>query len=100
VILEAMAAGLPIISTKWACIPEMVEDGVNGFLIDPGDVEELADRICTLLSDDKLRHRMGQASRERFLEDFTFDKFSSRLQGVFSRALDGCAHAQQKAHVA
>jgi len=100
VILEAMAAGLPIISTRWACIPEMVEEGVNGFLIEPGDIEQLADRICRILGDSNLRRKMGQASRERFLRDFTFDKFSQRLRGVFAKALDSGAHAQQKAHVA
>jgi len=89
VILEAMAAGLPIISTKVGCIPEMVEDGVNGFLIEPGDVDRLAEKICAVLSDGALRRRMGEASRERFLSEFTFDIFAKRMRGIFSEALNG-----------
>jgi glycosyltransferase involved in cell wall biosynthesis len=100
VILEAMAAGLPVISTKWACIPEMVEDGVNGFLIEPGDTEQLAELILMLLKDSKLRRKMGQASRERYLKDFTFEIFSNRIRGVFETALDGCAERRQRASFA
>lgn len=88
VILEAMAAGLPIISTNIGCIPEMVENGVNGFLIEPGDVEGLAEKVCLLLADEALRRRMGQASRERFLAEFTFEKFSERIRAVFEKTLE------------
>jgi glycosyltransferase involved in cell wall biosynthesis len=88
VILEAMAVGLPIISTNIGCIPEMVENGVNGFLIEPGDVEGLAEKVCLLLADEALRRRMGQASRERFLAEFTFEKFSERIRAVFGETLE------------
>ena len=87
-ILEAMSAGLPIISTKVGCIPETVRDGVEGFLIEPGDVEGLAERICALLSDDALRRRMGEASRERFLREFTFEKYAQRMRAVFAEVLE------------
>lgn len=96
VILEAMAAGLPIISTRWACIPEMVEDGVNGFLVEPGDTEHLAKRILMLLKDNQLRHRLGRASRERFLRDFTFEIFSERLRGVFAAALNSQTRSRRR----
>ncbi len=100
VILEAMAAGLPIISTKWACIPEIVEDGVNGFLIEPENVQQLADRILLLLEDQNLRRRMGRASRDRFLREFTFETFAARLRGVFTAVLDGGSASRQRASVA
>jgi glycosyltransferase involved in cell wall biosynthesis len=80
VILEAMSAGLPIVSTHLACIPEMVRDGVEGFLIEPGDVSALAEKISCLLLDVDLRVRMGRASRERFLEQYTYDKFAERMR--------------------
>jgi glycosyltransferase involved in cell wall biosynthesis len=95
VILEAMAAGLPIISTRWACIPEMVEDGVNGFLIKPGDVATLADKICILLRDSVLREKMGRASRERFLKEFTFERFAQRMNSVFADALNNSRPGQR-----
>lgn len=88
VILEAMAAGLPIISTNWACIPEMVQDSLNGFLIEPGNTDELAEKLCLLLADGALRKKMGQASRERFLAEFTFEKFAERIRAVFEEALE------------
>jgi glycosyltransferase involved in cell wall biosynthesis len=87
VILEAMAAGLPIVSTNWACIPEMVEDGVNGFLIEPRNVEMLAASICSLLTNHELRLKMGAASRERFLREFTFETFADKMRGVFAEAM-------------
>ncbi len=88
VILEAIAAGLPIIATNVGCVPEMVQDGLNGFLIEPGDIEALAEKICVLLTDDALRRKMGQASRERFLAEFTFDKFAERMRAVFAAVLE------------
>lgn len=89
VILEAMSAGIPIISTKWACIPETVRDGVEGFLLDSGDIEALAERMAQLLRDETLRRRMGLASRERFLAQYTIDRFAGRVRGVFEEVLDG-----------
>lgn len=63
-ILEAMAYSLPIISTNIAGIPEVVRTGVNGVLIEPGDVQALADAISLLASDDNLRLEYGTNSRK------------------------------------
>lgn len=83
-ILEAMAAALPIISTTVGCIPETVRDGIEGFLIPPGDLEALAERICHLMLDEDCRRRMGRAARARFLAEYTFEKFAQRLRAVFT----------------
>lgn len=89
VILEAMAAGLPVVSTDVACIPETIRDGVEGFLIKPGDIQALADRILQLLTDEPLRQKMGQDSRLRFLECYTYERFAERMKSVFEEvALD------------
>jgi glycosyltransferase involved in cell wall biosynthesis len=88
VILEAMSAGIPVISTRWACIPEMLEDAVNGFLIEPGDVRGIAEKSVQLLTDEGLCHRMGEANRERFLRQFLFERFAERIQGVFAEVLE------------
>lgn len=85
-ILEAMSAGLPIISTHVGCIPETVQDGTSGFLTEPGDVGGLVDRIARLLRDNALRERMGIEARKRFLEEYTLDRYAERMNSVFAEA--------------
>lgn len=87
VVLEGMAASLPIISTKVGCIPATVRDGVDGFLVEVGDISALANRMELLIRDESLRKRMGQAARQRFLENYTYEQFSSRIREVFRDAL-------------
>lgn len=70
-IIEAMCAGLPIVATDVGGVSELVEDGVNGFLVPAGNQAALADCLDCLQSDVGLRVRMGQASRERYLANFT-----------------------------
>jgi len=65
VLLEAMAAGLPVISTNIFCIPEIITEGQNGFLIEPGDTVALEDRMRRLLSDETLRGAMSKNNTER-----------------------------------
>jgi glycosyltransferase involved in cell wall biosynthesis len=64
-VLEAMAAGLPIIATRVGGIPELIEDGVEGFLLAPGDIAALSERIERLTTDPTLRAQMGTRSREK-----------------------------------
>ena len=64
-ILEAMAAGRPVVATDVGGNPELVEDGVSGFLVPPGDEGHLAARVVKLLRDASLRSRMGAAGRAR-----------------------------------
>ena len=73
VLMEAMAANLPVISTRIAGIPELVEDGVSGFLTPPGDAESLARALAALAADPELRIRMGRAGRARIKAEFTIE---------------------------
>ncbi|MBI5287636.1 MAG: glycosyltransferase family 4 protein [Chloroflexi bacterium] len=66
--IEAMACGVPVVGFRSGAIPEWLEDGVTGFLVDPGDVAALAQRLRQLLDDPSLRRRMGCASRSRITE--------------------------------
>lgn len=71
VVLEAMAAGLPVVTTDRGAIQETVIDGQCGFVLPDPDPQELADRMLRLLRDRTLRERMGAAARSRYLERFT-----------------------------
>jgi glycosyltransferase involved in cell wall biosynthesis len=70
-VLEAMAAGLPVLATPVGGIPEAVSDGVEGFLVAPGDVAALAARLAQLLQDDGLAQRMGAAARRKVETTFS-----------------------------
>ncbi len=62
-VLEAMAAGVPVVTTPVGALPEMVEEGVSGLLVDVGDDDALASAIARLLADDDGRNRMGRSAR-------------------------------------
>ena len=70
-VLEAMAMGLPVVTTDVPGCRDAVEDGVNGFLVQPRDVATLADRMACLLDDPAARARFGRVSRQRVEERFT-----------------------------
>lgn len=78
-VLEAMAAGRPVVATPVGAIPEMVEEGASGFLVPVGDADQLADRLALLAADPTLRDRMG--ARARALADQRYD------MAVLERAL-------------
>ncbi len=88
VILEAMAAGLPVITTDQGAIRETVIDGVNGFIVPKDDPEAIAGKIVLLLQDEGLRKRMGQAGRERFLKHYTLDRWAKDMVRVFQEVLE------------
>jgi glycosyltransferase involved in cell wall biosynthesis len=69
--LEAMAMEVPVITTSVGGAAEAIEDGISGFLVKPRDVSELAEKIKALLDDDIRRLRMGRASREVVVENFS-----------------------------
>ncbi len=70
VLMEAMAGGLPVVTSRLSGIPELVSDGVNGLLTAPGDAVALADALLRLHGDRELRRRLGQAGREKVLAEF------------------------------
>src|SRR5207248_4977842 len=72
VVLEACACGVPAVATAVFGTPEVLHDGVNGYLVPAGDAPALADRLGRLLADSDLRRRMGDAGRELVRGQFTF----------------------------
>jgi glycosyltransferase involved in cell wall biosynthesis len=87
-LLEAMGSGLPVISTPVGAIPELVKEGRNGFLIQPGDYRALADRISRLLEDRSLRSRMSEANRETIEQHYMPQVAMSRFDEVYRKLLD------------
>ncbi|HUT57300.1 MAG TPA: glycosyltransferase [Phycisphaerae bacterium] len=86
-ILEGMAYGLPIIATRVGAIPEAITDGVEGFLVEPGDIESLADRLRRLSMDAELREQMGIAARRRVEAGHSLDVMVEGLLTVYREAL-------------
>ncbi|AVR95985.1 hypothetical protein C9I28_09755 [Pseudoduganella armeniaca] len=82
-VLEAMAAGLPVVTTPVGGIPEAVTDGVEGFLIQPGDIDALRDRLQALLSDPALARRMGEAGRRKVEAQFLSTTIMPRLERLY-----------------
>lgn len=88
VILEAMQAGLPVISTKEGAIPDIIIDGKTGFLVEQRNARCLADKIKELIKDERLRRDMGIAAKSRFEKNFTLEIFEKRLCEIFDNILD------------
>ena len=84
-LLEGMSTGLPAVATKVGGVPEIIDDGVNGFLVEPKHPEELAERILELNDDKELRIKMGVAAREKILENYTADKVVCQYLEIYDR---------------
>ena len=88
VLLEAMAARVPVLSTGVGGIPEIVSDGVSGVLVDPsGGAGELAEALAPLLGLREERRRLGEAGRARFEQEFTARSWAERTRAVYDAAL-------------
>ncbi|HHL19193.1 MAG TPA: colanic acid biosynthesis glycosyltransferase WcaL [Thiothrix sp.] len=94
VMAEAMATGLPIVSSPISGIPELVKDNRNGLLVPPRDVDALAAALQRLLSNTKLRHRLGKAARETICQRFDSSTTTRSLQRLF----DNYFQQEQEAH--
>ncbi len=89
VILEAMAAGCPVISTKdVGAIPEVVVDGVSGILVEKQSPKQIAGAITKLIENTRLREKMGKAGRERFEKHYTMEKNVNMMIRVFNNTLN------------
>ncbi|SNR66682.1 glycosyltransferase [Paracoccus sediminis] len=94
VLMEAMASGLPVVATRIAGIPELVDDGKSGAIVAPGDAAALADAIARLAADPELRRRMGRAGRAAVSRDFALQTEAARLARLFSEGPDAALRPQ------
>jgi glycosyltransferase involved in cell wall biosynthesis len=87
VIVEAMAAGLPIISTDQGAIVESVKNNLNGYIVPAGSPGEIADRLTLLITDKDLRMKMGKESRRSYENSFTEEKMVGNLTTIFEKVI-------------
>ena len=88
VLIEAMAAGLPVISCKSDGILDIVQDGVNGLLVQPENVPQLVTAVSTLLKNRELRNRLAVAARETVEKKFTMERMIKQNENIYLRCLD------------
>ena len=86
VVLEAMASGLPIVATKVGGLPEIIRDGENGFLVEPKNPKEIAEKVLLILEDDELRERMSRNNKDR-VKEYTLESVVERLEHVYRSQL-------------
>ncbi len=95
VLAEAMAMGVPIVSTRISGIPEMVDDGVHGLLVPPRDAPALAVALQRLLTEAGLHDRLARAARERICERFDSRRTTVALRDLFAAELARRQQARQ-----
>jgi glycosyltransferase involved in cell wall biosynthesis len=85
--IEAMACGCPTIYSRRTSGPELIRNGIDGILIDPGNAEELADALLQVLSDNDLADRLGRAGHERVAQNFTTRQLLPALEEFYYRCV-------------
>lgn len=88
-VLEAMAAGKAVIASRVGGLPELVIDGITGFLVEPRDVEGLAHAIAKLAGDRMLLQEMGQKGKQRLEKNFTMQRMARENEGYYYDLLAG-----------
>ena len=83
-VLEAMASGTPVIASRLGGVTEVVQHGVTGFLIEPGNVAELRDRLAEILGNPALAARLGRNARELVIDRFTWRACAERCVGAYA----------------
>ena len=88
VVLEAMAAGLPVVTTPVGAISELFHDGSNGFLVNPGKPEEISKALVTLLTNESLREKIGRINYERARLEFNVNRMAYEMCSVFKDVIN------------
>jgi len=87
VTMEGSAVGLPVVASQVGAVPDLVENGITGFLVPPNEVESLANRLQTLLEDPELRLRMGQAGMDKMSREFSVEAMVTKMSKVYEERL-------------
>lgn len=86
-VLEYMASAKPVVATRVGSLPELIEDGKSGYLVDPGDEEALAERILRLLRNPEKAREMGRFGREKVQTSYTVERMVQMTEALFDRLL-------------
>jgi glycosyltransferase involved in cell wall biosynthesis len=90
-VLEAMAAGRPVIATKYGGAKEAVEDGVTGYVVDPRNAEAIAEKSLALMNDAKRLRAFGEAARERAQDTYSLGRYAERYLEAYRGERAGAA---------
>jgi glycosyltransferase involved in cell wall biosynthesis len=93
-LIEAFACGVPVVGTNHGGIAELVEPGVDGLLVPPGDPAALASALGAILSDPAAGRRLGEAGREKVARAFTPAVHLAGLHSLYHEAIDRLAHTR------
>ena len=88
-IIEAMASGLAVVGTSIGAVPDLIRDGIEGRVVEPGDAQALADALGEVIDDSAARRRMAHAARERAEVAHGLDRLSARLGSLYRAVLAG-----------
>jgi glycosyltransferase involved in cell wall biosynthesis len=83
-IIEAMSMEVPVVTHRWKGISYIIEDGVNGFSVNPFDVKALAEKTVFLLKNDEYRRSLGERSRSYVVKNFSIEKMTSEILNVYN----------------
>jgi glycosyltransferase involved in cell wall biosynthesis len=87
VVSEAMAFGRPVIGSNVGGISDLIEDGVNGFLVAPGKEQELAEKVCTIIGNRQLALNMGERGKRIIIEKFNAKTHLKKIEEIYHAAV-------------
>jgi glycosyltransferase involved in cell wall biosynthesis len=94
-VIEAMAAGRPLVASKVGGLAEIIDDGINGLLVQPRNPEALARGLKRVIENPSLATRLGRVGRERYRSQFTLDNRTSGLVAIYRQMLDRRMKAEE-----
>jgi glycosyltransferase involved in cell wall biosynthesis len=86
-IIEAMASGLPVVASSIGAVPDLIRDGLEGRVVEPGDIEALADALGELILDQLSRSRMAASARQRAEDLYSLERLSAELDRIYRAVL-------------
>jgi glycosyltransferase involved in cell wall biosynthesis len=86
--IEALASGTPVVANRVGGVPDVVRDGLDGFLVDPGDVTTAGAQLAVLAGDDRLRESMGESGRTRVLERYAVSRLVDDVDRLYRSLLE------------
>jgi sugar transferase (PEP-CTERM/EpsH1 system associated) len=89
-VLEAMCASLPVVATKVGALPDLVEEGLTGFLVEPKNEEDLAERIARFYKNNEMTRKFGLAARHKIEREYQLERMLERYADLYLSVLKGC----------